>query len=311
MAADSLQQIRMARPRHQTLGILQREEAIVGILMASPFLIGFVLFTLGPMLVGLYASFTKWDIVSSPKWIGLDNYVRMFSGQDRYFYKALRVTITYTLISAPIHVVLDIVLASLLNMKLRGTNIFRSVFYLPYILPIVATIVLWSWIFNPDYGLVNSALSRIGIEGPKWLVDQRWALISIVIMNLMYIGFGMMVMLAGLQRVPQELYEAAMIDGAGAWQKMRFVTLPMVSSVILFIVIIHISGSFQTFTQAFLLTNGGPNYATYFYFLHVYNEAWRSFRMGYASSLAWFLFLIIVAFTVLNFLLSKYWVHTD
>jgi multiple sugar transport system permease protein len=293
------------------MGKLQRREAMAGIFMSLPFVLGFLLLTLGPMLVGLYASFTRWDIVSTPKWIGLDNFTRMFSGGDRYFYPALNVTITYTLISAPIHVVLSIILASLLNMKLKGTNIFRSIFYLPYILPVVATIVLWSWVFNPDYGLINYALSQFGIQGPKWLVDQRYALLAIIIMNLQYVGFGMMVMLAGLQRVPKELYEAAEIDGADWWQKMRFVTLPLVSSVIFFIIIININGSFQTFTQAFLLTNGGPNYSTYFYFLHIYNEAWRSFRMGYASALAWVLFLIVVTITVINFVVSKYWVHTD
>jgi multiple sugar transport system permease protein len=294
-----------------SMGKLQRQEALTGILMSLPFILGFLLLTFGPMLVGLYASFTKWDIVSSPRWIGIDNYVRMFTGADRYFYQSLKVTFTYVLISVPIHLVLNIVLASLLNMKLKGTNIFRSIFYLPYILPVVATVILWSWVFNPDYGLINYALSRIGITGPKWLVDQNYALLTIVIMNLQYVGFGMMVMLAGLQRVPKELYEAAEMDGANWWQRMRFITLPLVSSVIFFIIIIHINGSFQTFTQSFLLTNGGPNYATYFYFLHIYNEAWRSFRMGYASALAWVLFLIVVVITIVNFLVSKYWVHTD
>ncbi len=297
--------------RWSEMGKYQRKEAIIGIAMALPFVAGFLVFTLGPMLVGLYTSFTKWDIISDPQWVGLDNYVRMFSGKDRYFYQSLKVTLLYTVISAPIHLVLDIVLASLLNMKLKGTNIFRAIFYLPYILPVVATAVLWSWVFNPDYGLVNYALSQIGIQGPKWLGDPNWALITIVIMNLQYIGFGMMVVLAGLQRVPQELYEAAMIDGAGEWAKMRYVTLPMISSVLFFVVITHIAGSIQTFTQSFLLTNGGPNYATYFYFLHIYNEAWRSFRMGYASALAWVIFIIIVMITILNFKLSKYWVYTD
>jgi multiple sugar transport system permease protein len=293
------------------LGKLQRQEAIIGILMALPFILGFLIFTAGPMLVGLYASFTKWDIVSTPKWIGLDNYIRMLNGKDRYFYQSLKVTVIYVLISAPIHVVLDIIIASLLNMKLKGTNFFRSIFYLPYILPVVATVVLWSWVFNPDYGLVNHALFQLGIDGPKWLVDEKWALLTIVIMNLQYLGFGMMVMLAGLQRVPQELYEAAEMDGAGWWQKTWNVTLPMVSSVIFFIIIIHITGSFQTFTQSYLLTGGGPNYATYFYFLHLYNEAWVSFRMGYASALAWVLFIIVVAITALNFVVSRYWVHTE
>jgi multiple sugar transport system permease protein len=293
------------------LGKLQRQEAIIGILMALPFILGFLIFTAGPMLVGLYASFTKWDIVSTPKWIGLDNYIRMLNGKDRYFYQSLKVTVIYVLISAPIHVVLDIIIASLLNMKLKGTNFFRSIFYLPYILPVVATVVLWSWVFNPDYGLVNHALFQLGIDGPKWLVDEKWALLTIVIMNLQYLGFGMMVMLAGLQRVPQELYEAAEMDGAGWWQKTWNVTLPIVSSVIFFIIIIHITGSFQTFTQSYLLTGGGPNYATYFYFLHLYNEAWVSFRMGYASALAWVLFIIVVAITALNFVVSRYWVHTE
>jgi len=293
------------------MGKLGRREALDGIMMALPWVIGFLLFTVGPMIFGLYVSFTKWDIVSSPKWVGLDNFVRMFSGKDRFFYQSLKVTFLYTAISAPLHLVLDIILASLLNMKLKGTNIFRSIFYLPYILPVVATVVLWSWVFNPDFGLVNYGLSLIGIKGPKWLVDENWALITIIIMNIQYIGFGMMVMLAGLQRVPLELYEAAAIDGAGWWHKMRYVTLPMTSSVIFYIVIIHISSSIQTFTQSFLLTNGGPNYATYFYMLHLYNEAWRAFRMGYASALAWVLFLIILSITVLNFRLSRYWVYTD
>jgi multiple sugar transport system permease protein len=293
------------------LGKLARQEARDGILMSLPWIVGFVLFTVGPMLVGLYTSFTKWDIFSDPKWVGLDNFVRMFSGKDRYFYKSLQVTFIYTVLSAPLHVLLDIILASLLNMKLKGTNIFRSIYYLPYILPVVATIVLWSWIFNPDYGLVNFALAQIGIKGPKWLVDQNWALLTIIIMNVQYVGFGMMVMLAGLQRVPAELYEAAEIDGAGWWGRLRYVTLPLVSSVIFYIVITHISASIQTFTQSFLLTNGGPNYATYFYMLHVYNEAWRSFRMGYASALAWVLFIIVLAVTILNFRLSRYWVYTD
>jgi multiple sugar transport system permease protein len=299
------------KPQRFSMGKLQRQEALTGILMSLPFILGFLLLTVGPMLIGLYASFTRWDIVTTPRWIGLDNYVRMFSGGDRYFYQSLKVTLTYVLISVPIHLVLNIVLASLLNMKLKGTNIFRSIFYLPYILPIVATVILWSWVFNPDYGLINYALSQIGITGPKWLVDEKYALLTIVIMNLQYVGFGMMVMLAGLQRVPKELYEAAEIDGASWWQRLRFITLPLVSSVIFFIIIIHINGSFQTFTQSFLLTNGGPNYATYFYFLHIYNEAWRSFRMGYASALAWVLFLIVVAITIVNFVVSKYWVHTD
>ena len=296
------------RPRKGRLG---RREAIDGILMALPWMLGFLLLTAGPMLFGLYTSMTRWDIISTPQWVGLANFKRMFSGEDTYFYKALWVTLKYVALSAPLHVVLDFILASLLNMKLKGTNIFRSIFYLPYILPVVASAVLWSWVFNPDFGLLNYGLSLIGIKGPTWLASETWALPSIVLMNLQYVGWGMVVMLAGLQRVPEELYEAAQLDGANRWKMTLHITLPMVSSVVFFIIITHINSSFQTFTQSFLMTRGGPNYATYFYMLHLYNEAWSSFRMGYASALAWILFLIVVGFTVLNFRLSRLWVYTD
>jgi multiple sugar transport system permease protein len=279
--------------------------------MAMPWMLGFVLFTAGPMLFGLYASLTRWDIISPPRWVGLGNYTRMLSGEDRFFERSLWVTLKYTAMSMPLHLVLNFVLASLLNMKLKGTNFFRSVFYLPYILPVVASAVLWSWVFNADHGLLNYGLSLIGIQGPGWLADTRWALPSIVLMNVQYVGWGMIVMLAGLQRVPEELYEAAQLDGANRWQLMRHVTLPIVSSVVFFLVVTHINSSFQTFTQAFLMTRGGPNYATYFYMLHIYNEAWGSYRMGYASALAWVLFLIIVGLTVLHFRLARLWVYTD
>jgi multiple sugar transport system permease protein len=300
----------IARIKPTTLGY-RKKEALAGILMSLPWILGFLLLTLGPLAFGLYSSFTKWDIISSPRWVGLENYIRMFGGGDRLFFRALRVTLLYTLMSAPIHIVLDVIIASLLNMKLKGTNVFRAIFYLPYILPVVATIVLWSWVFNPDFGLVNYALSLVGIEGPKWFADQDWALFTIVLMNLQYLGFGMMVVLAGLQRVPQELYEAAEIDGAGWLQKFRHITLPLISPVIFLLTILHINGSFQTFTEAFLLTNGGPNYRTYFYGLHIYNEAWVSFRMGYASALAWILFLLVMLITFINFKFSKNWVYTE
>ncbi len=292
-------------------GRLGRREAIDGILMAMPWMVGFVLFTAGPMLVGLYTGFTKWDIISRPVWIGLDNYVRMFSGADKLFYRSLGVTLRYTLMSAPLHLVLGLALASLLNMKIPGTNFFRSVYYLPAILPVVASSVLWSWVFNPEFGLLNYGLSLLGIKGPGWLSDPKWALPAIVLMNLQYIGPGMIILLAGLQRVPQELYEAAQLDGANRWMLLRHITLPQMSSVIFFVIITSINSSFQTFTQAFLMTNGGPNYATHFYMLHLYNEAWRSYRMGYASGLAWVLFVIIVGFMIVHFRLSRLWVYTD
>jgi multiple sugar transport system permease protein len=297
--------------RWSRLGRLGRREAIDGILMALPWMIGFLLFTAGPTLFGLYTSLTEWNIISKPEWVGFGNFVRMFSGKDRYFYRSLGVTIRYTVFSASLHVVLDFILASLLNMKLRATNLFRTIFYLPNILPLVASVVMWAWVFNPDFGLLNYGLRLIGIRGPKWYADEHWALPTIILMNIQYVGPGMVIMLAGLQRVPEELYEAAQLDGANRWQLTRHVTLPMVSSVIFFIILNHVSASATTFAQALFMTNGGPNYATYFYMLHLYNEAWGSFRMGYGSALALVLFLLIVGFTVVQFRLQRYWVYTD
>lgn len=316
MTADSQSLVETAGrpivpPGKSHLGRLGRREAIDGILMALPWMIGFIVFIAGPTLFGLYTSLTKWDIISKPQWVGLGNFVRMFSGKDRYFYRSLWVTARYTLFSASLHVVLDFALASLLNMKLRGSNLFRTIFYLPNILPLVASVVMWAWVFNPDFGLVNYGLRLIGIQGPKWYADEHWALPTIILMNVQYVGPGMVIMLAGLQRVPEELYEAAQLDGANRWQLTRHVTLPMVSSVVFFIILNHVSASATTFAQALFMTNGGPNYATYFYMLHLYNEAWGSFRMGYGSALALVLFLLIVGFTVVQFRLQRFWVYTD
>jgi multiple sugar transport system permease protein len=299
-----------ARPKRRR-GNLQQREAMTGILMALPWILGFLLFTAGPMIFGLYTGLTRWDMITPPRWVGLENFIRMFSGKDRLFYRSLGVTFRYVAMSAPLHVVLGFILAALLNMKMKGSNLFRSIYYLPSVLPIVASSVMWSWVFNPDYGLFNQALSALGIQGPMWLSSSQWALPSIVIMNLHYIGPGMIILLAGLQRVPQELYEASQLDGANALQTLRHITLPLMSPVIFFVIITHINGSFQTFTQAFLLTNGGPNYATYFYMLHRYNEAWGAFRMGYASALAWVLFLVIVGFLLIHFRLGKAWVYSE
>lgn len=300
-------------PTKNWLGVsrLKRREAMDGFLMALPWMLGFLIFIAGPMVFGAYASLTRWDIISSPVFIGFQNFIEMFSGKDGRFYQALKVTFIYTAISAPVHVVLSFILASLLNTKVPFKNIFRSIYYLPSILPVVASAILWAWVFNPDFGLLNYALSAVGIDGPQWLADKNWALPAIIIMNLQYIGPNMIIMLAGLQRVPIELVEAAQLDGANYWKITWNITIPMVSSVIFLVIINNINASFQTFTQAFLMTGGGPQYATYFYMLHLYNMAWGSFRMGYGSALAWVLFIIIIAFLFIHFRLSRLWVYTD
>lgn len=300
----------ISRPTpHKSRGIY-RQSALAGVLMASPWMLGFVLFTAGPMLASVYLGLTQWDIITPPKFVGLQNYTTIFSA-DPLFLQSLGVTLRYTLWAVPLHIVLGFVLALLLNMGLPGTNLFRAIYYLPSILPLVASAVLWSWILNPEFGLLNYALGRIGIRGPGWLTSEAWALPAIVIMNLQFVGITMVIMLAGLQRVPLELYEAAELDGATRWQRTRFITLPMMSSVIFFAIIININSSFQTFTQAYVLTNGGPSNATLFYMLYLYNQAFRNFRMGYASALAMVLFVIMIAITLLQFRASRLWVYRE
>lgn len=297
-------------PKSRFFKRLGQREAFDGILMAMPWIIGFLLFTAGPMIASLYYGVTSWDIISKPKFVGFTNFVQMFT-EDDLFYKSLSVTLRYTLTSAPLHVILGFILAVLLNSNVRGKTFFRSIFYLPSILPLVASAILWSWIFNPEFGLINFVLSHFGIKGPGWLTSEQWALPAIVIMNLQFVGFSMVLFLAGLQRVPVELVEAAQLDGANRLQLTRHITIPMISPVIFLVIIININNSFQTFTQSYIMTNGGPANSTLFYMLHLYNNAFRYFKMGYASALAWVLFLIIMVVTILQFKLQNLWVYTE
>jgi multiple sugar transport system permease protein len=289
---------------------LRRREAFEGMLMATPWVIGFIIFTAGPIIASAYIGLTKWDIISSPKFIGFDNYERLFT-EDELFRQSLGVTFKYTVISAPLHVIVGLLLASLLNTAVFGKNFFRSVFYLPSVLPLVASAVLFSWVFNPEFGLLNYALSLFGIKGPGWLVSETWALPAMIIMNLQFIGFTMLLMLAALQRVPAELIESAQLDGAGPIRVFRHVTLPIISPVIFLAIIINVNNSVQTFTQAFVMTNGGPSNATLFYMLYLYRNAFQLFKMGYASAMAWILFLIVVVFTLVQFRLSRFWVYHE
>ncbi len=308
LAKSSVHQRRSRR--RGGLSKLNRREAIEGMLMALPWMLGFALFTAGPMLAAVYLGLTRWDIITPPVFVGFQNYVELFT-EDQLFLKSLGVTTFYTLMSVPLHVILGFLLASLLNAKVPGTNLFRTLFYLPSVLPLVASAVLWSWLLNPEFGLVNFALGLIGIKGPGWLTSEQWALPAIVFMNVQFVGITMVIMLAGLQRVPRELYEAAELDGAGWWQRLCYVTLPMMSSVVFFTIVININASFQTFTQAYVMTNGGPANATLFYMLYLYNNAFRFYKMGYASAMALVLFVVMVLITLLQFRLSRRWVYTE
>jgi multiple sugar transport system permease protein len=289
------------------------KEYLVGYLFVSPWLIGFLAFTLWPFLQSIYLSFTRYNIVSPAKWVGGANY-RMLLTQDPLFWHSAWVTVRFAIIFVPLGIVVGVGLALLLNIDVKGIAVFRTIFYLPSIVPTVATSVLFIWILNPNLGLINKVLELLGIvevgKGPAWLKTAPWAAHSLVLMALWGVGGSMVIYLAGLKDIPQYLYEAATIDGANALRKMRHITLPMMTPVIFFNLIMGIIGAFQYFTQAYVMTpNGGPEESTYFYSLYLYNRAWKYLDMGYASAMAWMLFLIIVITTGIVFRTQKRWVH--
>lgn len=298
---------RAAPPRPQAT--LKRQEAIAGYLYILPWLLGFLAFTAFPFLASFYLSFTDYTVVSQPRFAGFANYVEALSGDD-LFWSSLRRTFTYAVVGVPIGIAGSLACALLLNQQLQGTTLFRTLFFLPSLTPLVALALLWQWIFQPDFGVLNFLLDKVGIDGPGWLSSIEWALPSLIIMMLWAtMGGGQMVIfLAGLQGVPPELYEAVEIDGGGIWYKFRHVTLPMISPTLFFNLILGVIGALRVFTVAYVSTEGGPAYATWFYILHLYTQAFKYFNMGYASALAWIFFIILIAFTYLQVRTSRHWV---
>ncbi|NIA14841.1 MAG: ABC transporter permease subunit [Nitrospiraceae bacterium] len=281
---------------------------LVGYAFISPWIVGFTVFTVFPFLASIYLSFTHYNILSAPQWTGLSNYERLFY-EDPLFWKSLWVTLKYTVVAVPLMVGVGVALAMLLNAEIAGMSVYRTVFYIPSIVPLVATSVVFVWILNPQIGLVNTLLGTVGIVGPAWLQDPRWAFWALVLMSLWTAGGSMIIYLAGLKNVPRSLYEAALIDGANAFQRARHITLPMLSPVIFFTLVMGVIGSFQYFTQAFIMTKGGPENSTHFYALYLFNRAWRYLDMGYASAMAWVLFVMIMALTLIIFGTHGRWVH--
>jgi multiple sugar transport system permease protein len=291
---------------------LRGKEALAGYLLLSPWLIGIVFFIAGPMISSAYLSFTKYDIVNPPEWLGFKNYIDMFT-KDRLFWTSLDLTFRYALILVPASLIGSLLAAVLLNQGLKGTTFFRTFFFLPHLTPIVAAAVLWGWLFNPDVGPINHYIRTFtgSTDAPGWFRDPDWAMTGLIIMAMWGAigGNSMLIFLAGLQGVPQELYEAAEIDGAGVLAKFRNITLPMLTPTIFFNMVLGIIGALKVFAAAFVATQGGPAYATWFYALHIYTRAFRYFEMGYASALAWFLFFIVIALTYFQFSTSKRWVY--
>jgi multiple sugar transport system permease protein len=290
---------------------LRQREALAGYLLLAPWLIGLIAFIAGPMLASAYLSFTRYDIVNTPTWIGLKNFTDIFT-RDRLFWPSMMLTFRYALILVPFSLIGSLLAALSLNQALKGTSLYRTFFFLPHLTPIVAAAVLWAWMFNPDVGPINHMLRTwFSIDSPPgWFRDVRWAFWGLVIMAMWGAigGNSMLIFLAGLQGVPQELYEAASIDGAGAMSKFWNVTLPMLTPTIFFNTVLGIIGALKVFAAAFVATEGGPAYATWFYALHIYTRAFRYFEMGYASALAWIFFFVLFVFTFVQFQASKRWV---
>lgn len=291
-------------------GSLARREAWEGRLYVLPWVLGFLLFTLGPMLASIYFSFTEYSVLSGATWLGLENYADIFA-KDRLFRLSLTNTFYFVALSVPLNLLVSFLVALLLSINLRGINVYRTLYYLPVITPAVASSLTWSLLFSGDFGLVNALLRGLGLPTFNWLYDPQITKLVFVVMNLWGIGGSVIIFLAGLKNVPQSLYEAAHIDGASAWRRFRHITVPMMTPLVFFNLILGIIGTFQVFTGAYIITAGGPANSTLFYVLYLYNNAFKFFKMGYASALAWILFLIILVFTIVQLRMARLWVYYE
>jgi len=290
----------------------RRREAIQGYLYIMPWFIGFLFLIVGPVIISLYLSLTTYTIISPPVFVGFENYVKAFTN-DKLFTKSMYNTLYYVVFSVPFSITISLLLALLLDQGLRFTKVFRTLFFLPSITPIVASVLLWRWIFQPDVGVVNYMLSLVGIQGPAWLGSTQWVKPTLIIMGLWSSvgGSQMIIFLAGLQAIPSDLYEVAAIDGAGPLQRFRSVTLPMLTPSIFFNMILGIIAAFRIFTAAYIATEGGPAYSSLFFVLYLFFNAFKFMNMGYASAMAWVLFLIVLALTAFQFRMSRRWVYYE
>lgn len=288
----------------------RKREALFGYLFISPWIIGFVVFTAGPMIASLIMSFTNWSILGSVNWVGAANYVHLV--HDSLFWKSLEVTFVFSAISVPLDVVASLGIAMLMNRPLPGRGIFRALFYLPELVPAVASSILWLWAYNTHFGIFNYILNTMGLTSIPWLESSSWVIPSFIILSLWTSGGSrMIIFLAGLQTVPKELIEAAQLDGASVWARFRHITIPMISPVLLFNLILTTIGAFQVFTSPYVMTSGGPANSSLFYVLYIYQNAFQYMKMGYATALAWVLFVILLAFTTFQFRIMRSWVHYE
>lgn len=298
--------------RHRRLfrmGEQRRREMWAGFLCISPWAVGFLVFTAGPLVASIILSFADYDVLHPATWMGLKNYGELLT-DDPMFWKSLGNTL-YMLLGVPLSMAVSLGLALLLNAKVKGMTVYRTVFYLPAIVPVVASSILWIWVLQPSSGLLNSLLRMLGMSGPLWLQSPAWSKPSIILMGLWGAGGGMIIWLAGLKGIPQHLYESAEIDGANWWAKFWHITIPMLTPYIFFNLIMGIIGHLQIFTQAYIMTEGGPVDSTLFYVYYLFNNAFQYFKMGYASAMAWILFIIILALTLFQLKLAPRWVYYE
>ena len=288
---------------------LSQKEAIDGYIMILPWIIYYLAFIAGPTVGAFFVSFTKWDILTGPRWIGLENYKTLL--KDELFWKSFYNTIYFTVFSIPLHVITALGAALILNTKTKFVNIYRTLFYIPCVIAPVAIGLIWMWLLYPDFGLVNLIFRSLHLSPLKWLFDPRLSKPVMIGINTWQFGITMVIFLAALQDVPNELYEAAQIDGANLLNRIMRITLPMISRVIFYVLILQTITSFQVFTYAYVMTSGGPSNSTLFTVLYIWRNAFEYFRMGYASAIGVFLFFVTLFLTLLQFLLAKYWVHSE
>lgn len=285
---------------------------LAGLLFIAPWLIGFLIFTLYPILASIYYSFTSYDVISPPQWVGIDNYRTLLTA-DPLLWQAVGNTLYYAVIAVPLNLAIAVGVALLLNLNVRGQSVFRTIFFLPTIVPDVAAGMLWAWLLNPQFGAVNALLKAAGLPALGWLSDPTWAKPSLILINAWTFGTSMVIFLAAVQDIPQHLYESAELDGANAWRRTWHITLPMLSPTIFFNLVLGIIGAFQYFTTAFVVSGGqgGPAGSTTFYSLLLFRNAFSYFKMGYASAMAWLLFVVVMLVTLVLFRTSSRWVYYE
>ena len=295
---------------------LNLRENIEGYLFISPWILGMVLFALGPILASFGLAFTRWNLFTEPEYVGWANFQKL--AHDPLFYKSVFNTIYYTVFAVPLGLVLALGLAMLVNHRLRGVNFFRTAFFLPNIVAGIAMLLLWKWLFDPNFGLINlfldwtglmAVLEWIGLGRPQWISSRTGAMPGMIFMSIWGLGGSMMIFLAGLQNIPRELIEAAELDGAGPWKRFRYVTLPLLTPTIFFLMMVGVIASLQIFNQAYVMTQGGPAHATLFYVLYLFQTAFERFQMGYACAMALVLFIITLIVSLIQLAMGKKWVH--